>query len=276
MKPYIVKEILDSDGNIVKSTEPTVVRQVISEETSELMCDILETVVSEGTGKNAYVAGYHIAGKTGTSEKKVRQAETGRHDLYVSSFIAFAPADDPQVAVLVLLDEPTVPPVTGGITAAPVIRRIMSDILPYLGVEPTYTAEELEEKDVSVPEVIGMTKTEAESALSKVNLDYRVVGDGDTVTDQLPSYGSAIPGGSQVVLYMGAEKPTEPVQVPDVTGLSVSAARAQLERAGLYMKGSGAVSSSGNVVASKQNITGTAAMGTVVTVEFTDLDQRAE
>ena len=143
-------------------------------------------------------------------------------------------------------------------------------------MEPTYTAEELEEKDVSVPEVIGMTKTEAESALSKVDLDYRVVGDGDTVTDQLPSYGSAIPGGSQVVLYMGAEKPTEPVQVPNVTGLSVSAARAQLERAGLYMKGSGAVSSSGNVVASKQNITGTAAMGTVVTVEFTDLDQRAE
>lgn len=276
MKPYIVKEILDGDGNIVESTEPTVVRQVISEETSELMCDILETVVSEGTGKNAYVAGYHIAGKTGTSEKKAKQAETGRNDLRISSFIAFAPADDPQVAVLVILDEPTVQPVTGGITAAPVIRRIMSDILPYLGVEPTYTAEELEEKDVSVPEVIGMTKTEAESALSKVDLDYRVVGDGDTVTDQLPSYGSAIPGGSQVVLYMGAEKPTEPVQVPNVAGLSVSAARAQLERAGLYMKGSGAVSSSGNVVASKQNITGTAAMGTVVTVEFTDLDQRAE
>ena len=273
MQPYIVKEILAEDGSIVKSTEPTVVRQVISEETSELMCDILESVVSEGTGKNAYIAGYRIAGKTGTSEKKVRQAETGRTDLYAASFIAFAPADDPQVAVL---DEPMVQQKTGGITAAPVVRRIMADILPYIGVEPAYSADELALQDIAVPNVTGKTEVEAASALEKAGLDYRVVGDGDTVTDQVPSYGAKIPGTAQVVLYMGGTKPEEPVTVPDVTGLSVAAARSQLEQAGLYMKGTGAADSTGNVVASKQNVTGQAPVGTVVTVEFVDLDQRAQ
>lgn len=276
MKPYIVKEILAADGSIVQSTEPTVVRQVISQETSDLMCDILESVVSVGTGKNAYVAGYHIAGKTGTSEKKAKQAATGRDDLRIASFLAFAPADDPQVAVLVILDEPTVQLKTGGITAAPVVRRIMSDILPYIGVEPSYSADELAEKDIAVPELVGMAKMEAESALSKAGLEYRTVGDGDTVTDQLPSMGAKIPSTAQVVLYMGGSRPQDPVDVPDVTGMSVSAARSRLEKAGLYMKGSGAVSSTGNVVASKQSVTGQAVMGTVVTVEFTDLDQRAE
>ena len=276
MQPYIVKEILAEDGSIVKSTEPTVVRQVISEETSELMCDILESVVSEGTGKNAYIAGYRIAGKTGTSEKKVRQAETGRTDLYAASFIAFAPADDPQVAVLVVLDEPMVQQKTGGITAAPVVRRIMADILPYIGVEPAYSADELALQDIAVPNVTGKTEVEAASALEKAGLDYRVVGDGDTVTGQVPSYGAKIPGTAQVVLYMGGTKPEEPVTVPDVTGLSVAAARSQLEQAGLYMKGTGAADSTGNVVASKQNVTGQAPVGTVVTVEFVDLDQRAQ
>lgn len=276
MKPYVVKEILAADGSIVKSTEPTVVRQVISRETSDLMCDILESVVTVGTGKNAYVAGYHIAGKTGTSEKKAKQAATGRDDLRIASFMAFAPADDPQIAVLVILDEPTVQLKTGGITAAPVVRRIMSDILPYIGVEPSYSANELAEKDIAVPELVGMTKMDAQSALSKAGLEYRTVGDGDTVTDQLPSMGAKIPSTAQVVLYMGGSRPQDPVEVPDVTGMSVSAARSRLEKAGLYMKGSGAVSSTGNVVASKQSVTGQAVMGTVVTVEFTDLDQRAE
>lgn len=275
MKPYIVKEILGPDGTIVKTTEPTVVRQVISKETSAQMCDILESVVSIGTGKNAYLAGYRIAGKTGTSEKKVRQAQTGRDDLRIASFVAFAPADDPQVAVLVILDEPGVQLKTGGITAAPVIRRIMADILPYLGVEPAYSADELAVKDISVPELVGMTKTEAESALAKAGLEYRFSGDGETVTDQIPSMGARIPATAQVVLYMGGSRPTDPVQVPNVNGMSVSAARGTLEKAGLYMKATGATSG-GNVVASKQNITSTAAMGTVVTVEFTDLDQRAE
>lgn len=143
-------------------------------------------------------------------------------------------------------------------------------------MEPSYSADELAEKDIAVPELVGMAKMEAESALSKAGLEYRTVGDGDTVTDQLPSMGAKIPSTAQVVLYMGGSRPQDPVDVPDVTGMSVSAARSRLEKAGLYMKGSGAVSSTGNVVASKQSVTGQAVMGTVVTVEFTDLDQRAE
>ena len=129
---------------------------------------------------------------------------------------------------------------------------------------------------ISLPNVTGKTEVEAASALEKAGLDYRVVGDGDTVTDQVPSYGAKIPGTAQVVLYMGGTKPEEPVTVPDVTGLSVAAARSQLEQAGLYMKGTGAADSTGNVVASKQNVTGQAPVGTVVTVEFVDLDQRAQ
>lgn len=276
MKPYVVKEILDSNGAIIKRTEPTVVRQVISQDTSDLMCDILETVVSKGTGKNAYVAGYRIAGKTGTSEKKAKQAATGRDDLRVASFIAFAPADDPKIAVLVILDEPGVQQKTGGITAGPVVRRIMADILPYLGVEPTYTSEELAKKDITTPDVRGRTKIEAESELSKSGLSFRTVGDGETVTDQMPAAGAAIPSTAQVVLYLGGNKPTDPIEVPDVTGLSVSAAKARLERAGFYMKTYGADGSGGNIVATKQSVTGQAVMGTVITVEFTDMDQRAE
>ncbi len=276
MKPYVVKEILDSKGAIVQRTEPTVVRQVISQDTSDLMCDILETVVSKGTGKNAYVAGYRIAGKTGTSEKKAKQAATGRDDLRVASFIAFAPADDPKIAVLVILDEPGVQQKTGGITAGPVVRRIMADILPYLGVEPTYTSEELARKDIAAPDVVGMTQIEAESRLSKSGLSFRTVGDGDIVTDQAPVGGVSIPSTAQVVLYMGGSRPTEPIDVPDVTGLSVSAAKARLERAGFYMKTYGADGSGGNIVATKQSVTGQAVMGTVITVEFTDMDQRAE
>ncbi len=276
MKPYVVKEILDSNGAIVQRTEPTVVRQVISQDTSDLMCDILETVVSKGTGKNAYVAGYRIAGKTGTSEKKAKQAATGRDDLRVASFIGFAPADDPKIAVLVILDEPGVQQKTGGITAGPVVRRIMADILPYLGVEPTYTSEELARKDIPTPDVVGLTQIEAESQLSKSGLSFRTVGDGDVVTDQAPVGGVAIPSTAQVVLYMGGSRPTEPIDVPDVTGLSVSAAKAKLERAGFYMKTYGADDSGGNIMATKQSVSGQAVMGTVITVEFTDMDQRAE
>lgn len=276
MKPYVVKEILDSNGAIVQRTEPTVVRQVISQDTSDLMCDILETVVSQGTGKNAYVAGYRIAGKTGTSEKKAKQAATGRDDLRVASFIAFAPADDPKIAVLVILDEPGVQQKTGGITAGPVVRRIMADILPYLGVEPTYTSEELARKDIPAPDVVGLTQIEAESRLSKSGLSFRTVGNGDIVTDQAPLGGVSIPSTAQVVLYMGGSRPKEPIDVPDVTGLSVSAAKAKLERAGFYMKTYGADGSGGNIVATKQNVSGQAVVGTVITVEFTDMDQRAE
>lgn len=276
MQPYVVKEISRDDGSIIKSTEPKVVRQVISKDTSILMRDIIESVVTVGTGKNAYVAGYRIAGKTGTSEKIAKQYQTGRNDLRIASFIAFAPADDPQIAVLVLLDEPTVPVKTGGITVGPVIRRIMADVLPYIGVEPAYTQSELVTKDVTVPNIIGMPKVEAQSTLEKAGVSSRLVGDGETVTDQIPVAGTKIPSTVQAVLYMGGARPVDLVTVPDVMSMSQSAAKARLENLGLYMKSAGAIS--GNLSASQQSHAAGSqvAVGSVITVEFVDLDQRAE
>ena len=279
LEPYIVKEVIDSDGNIIESHDRTEVRQVISEETSAQVSDMLEQVVSVGTGKNAYVMGYRVAGKTGTSEKKAKELATGVTGLRISSFVAFAPADDPQIAVLVMLDEPNVYPVTGGITVAPVIRRIMEDVLPYLEVEPVYTEEELEQKDVSVPGVVGYERAQAESTLKQNGISYRVEGSGTTITDQIPAAGAVVSSKAEVILYTDGEKPDKLVTVPDLTGMSVENARRTLSNLNLYIRATGAVNSSGgNVVAIKQDVEAEqkVAVGTVITVDFSDLDQRAE
>ena len=279
LEPYIVKEVIDSEGNIIESHDRTEVRQVISEETSDQLCDMLEQVVTVGTGKNAYVMGYRVAGKTGTSEKKAKELATGVTGLRISSFVAFAPADDPQIAVLVMLDEPNVYPVTGGITVAPVIRRIMEDVLPYLEVEPVYTEEELEQKDISVPGVVGYERAQAESALKQNGINYRIEGSGATITDQIPAAGAVVSSKAEVILYTDGEKPDKLVTVPDLTGMTVENARRTLSNLGLYIRATGAVNSSGgNVVAIKQDVEESqkVAVGTVVTVDFSDLDQRAE
>lgn len=279
LESYIVKEVIDSDGNIIESHDRTEVRQVISKETSAQVSDMLEQVVSVGTGKNAYVMGYRVAGKTGTSEKKAKELATGVTGLRISSFVAFAPADDPQIAVLVMLDEPNVYPVTGGITVAPVIRRIMEDVLPYLEVEPVYTEEELEQKDVSVPGVVGYERAQAESTLKQNGISYRVEGSGTTITDQIPAAGAVVSSKAEVILYTDGEKPDKLVTVPDLTGMSVENARRTLSNLNLYIRATGAVNSSGgNVVAIKQDVEAEqkVAVGTVITVDFSDLDQRAE
>ncbi|MCX7614403.1 MAG: penicillin-binding transpeptidase domain-containing protein, partial [Clostridiales bacterium] len=194
MKPYVVSEVVDENGNVKETFKPQEVRQVVSQETSKQLRDILEKVVTEGTGKNAYVAGYRVAGKTGTSEKIAKERQTGRNDLRIASFIGFAPADDPEIAVLVYQK-------TGGITAAPVVKRIMADVLPYLGVEPRYSASELAAQDINVPTLIGSSKAAAEKMLRDKNLKWRVIGSGDKVTDQIPAAGAKIPGTAQIVLY---------------------------------------------------------------------------
>lgn len=278
VRPHLVERIIDSDGNTVSTTDTEVVRQVISKETSDLMCDMLEQVVSDGTGKNAYVVGYRVAGKTGTTEKIAKQIQTGRDDLRVSSFIAFAPADDPQIAVLVLLDEPTVQPVTGGVTVAPVIRRIMEDVLPYLEIEPIYTEAEEKKMDTTVPNLTGMTKNQAEQTARAAGLTVRVVGSGGTVTGQIPAYSSSVSRSSQIVIYMGEETPQNTVIVPDLTGLGVSAVRSRLNQLGLYYKSSGTEYATGNIVARRQDIQPGAEVpaGTVVSVEFSDLNQTSQ
>lgn len=267
--PYVVKEIVDSEGNIKKTTETNVRRQVVSAETSELMCQYLQWVVDKGTGQNAYVAGYRVGGKTATTEKLPKNSGNR-----IASFIGVAPMDDPTYAVIVLIDEPQTANRGGGALAAPVVGRIFTDILPYLGVEAVYSDEEQDRKEVSVPSLIGMTREEAEAKLEELDLDCRFKGDGDTVTDQLPVEGVSLQAGSSVVLYCGAERSTEKVTVPNVRGLTPSAARDTLESYGLYMKQNGVASSrvTGATASINQSPNEGAAVapGSVVTVEFSN------
>ena len=239
MQPYLVQSVEDPQGNLVSQTEPQVVRQVVSEETSASVRRILEQVVSdqtEGTGHNAYVAGYRIGGKTGTSTKTTKEISGEKE--YIVSFIGFAPADDPEVAILVLLDDPSPESgiyISGGQMAAPVVGKMMADILPYLGYEPEYTDSELAAADKAVPELAGMSITQAKSALSESGLGCRVIGEGDTVTDQLPRAGAVIAAGSEVLLYAGQNPAPTTETMPDLRGLSYEAARQRLGELGLYL-----------------------------------------
>ena len=267
--PYVVEQILDDDGNVVQQHEPTYTRQVISEETSATVRECLEYVVASGGGRNGQVAGYRIGGKTGTADK------TGTNDVVVS-FMCFAPADDPQVIMLITMDTPsrtTGTAVFGGTMVAPIASSIMSDILPYLGVEPEYTAEELVGADATVPNVVGKTVSEAKEKLESAGFGYRTVGDGDTVTDQTPAGGAIVPNNASIILYLGEEKPDDPCTVPNVIGKSASEANKAITNAGLIMKVAGATTaSSGNVHAISQDIAGGTEVdaGTVITVQFGD------
>lgn len=277
LTPHVVKEIVASDGSIVKNFDRQEVRQVISADTSKQLCGLLENVVTIGTGKNAYVMGYRVAGKTGTSEKKAKEAATGVKGLRISSFVAFAPADDPQIAMLIMLDEPNVYPLTGGITVAPVIRRVMEEVLPYLNVEPVYTEAELQQKDITIPRVTGRTRADAEAALKLNGIKYRAEGSGDTVTAQLPAEGSVVSSNSEVILYLGVDKPQTMVTVPDLSHMSIDNARRTLQNLGLYINTAGVTGGKGNIVAVRQSVKNDkVVVGTVIEVEFADLDQRAE
>ena len=267
--PYLVEQVLDDEGNILSQHETTAVRQVISEETSAKVRECLEWVVSDGGGRNGQVTGYRIGGKTGTADK------TGTKDVVVS-FMCFAPADDPQYIMLLTMDTPsrtTGTAVFGGTMVAPVASQIMSEILPLLGVEPDYTAEELVGADTTVTNVVGQTREAAEDRLADLGFTFRTVGDGDTVTDQTPAGGAIVPGNASIILYLGQEKPDTPCTVPNVVGKSASEANKAITNAGLIMKVTGTTTaSSGNVYAITQSLpAGTeVAAGTVVTVQFGD------
>ena len=272
-QPYVVKQVLNADGSVQSTTETTVVRQVISEETSAYMREAMEQVVAGGTGKNAYVSGYRIGGKTATSE--ILQEEGDVEPRYTASFIGVAPMDDPQIAVLVAINDiPESSPHGGGAIAAPVVARIMEEVLPYIGVTPVYSDEENDRRELTVPGVIGLTEEQAADALGQAGFEYRVVGDGDTVTDQVPASGVRIPASGRVILYMGESKPAEQIEVPDLTGLTPDECRDTLEQYGLYLKQTGVASSqvTGSTTASRQSpAAGTkVSIGAVVTVEFSD------
>ena len=267
--PYLVERIADSDGNVTYRHDDTPVRQVISEQTSATVRECLEYVVASGTGKNGQVAGYRIGGKTGTADK----GQTG--DVVVS-FLCFAPADDPQVIMLITMDTPsraTGTYVSGGNMVAPTASTVMAEILPYLGVEPSYSAEELLGMDTTVPNVIGSTVEQAKEKLKERALSYKIVGDGDTITDQTPAGGAIIPGKSTVILYASAAKPTDKCVVPHLLGKTPSEANTAATAAGLLIRFSGTTGSESSAirVLSQSIDEGTEVdAGTVITVQLGD------
>lgn len=279
-QPYIVKQILNQDGTVRSTTEPQVVRQVISADTSAYMREAMEQVVEKGTGKNAYVAGYRVGGKTATSELLAEYNEKGLRidDMkrYTASFVGVAPMNDPQIAVLVAINDlPESVPHGGGAIAAPVVGRILEDVLPYVGITPTYSNEESDRREITVPNLIGKTQSECAAALENLNLRYQIEENGsEVVTDQIPAGGIKIPATGMIILYMGGEKPTEQIVVPNVLGLSIYDCKEKLEEQGLYLKQKGVATSqiSGDTVADKQNpAAGTKVnIGAVITVEFSN------
>lgn len=266
MEPHLVKEVVDSDGNTVKTIKPVEVRRVISEETSERVRAILESVVANGTGNKAYIEGYRVGGKTGTAQKFVNG--TYSSSKYVASFIGAAPMDDPEIVCLVVIDEPGSYPVYGGTIAAPVCKNIMEDTLVYLGVEPQVSAEDSGDEvktveTVMVPLLTGLNAEEATTTLSDAKLKARVEGSGDVVVSQTPAVLEEVDEGSTVVITLGNSAKTS-LTLPDFTGKRLLEAGLIADALGLTFVYEG----SGEAV-SQEPAAGTAVQrGDVVTVKF--------
>ena len=276
MEPYIVSEVVDAEGKTVLKQEPTVVRQVISEATSKTMCTLLESVVTEGTAKNASVAGFSIGGKTGTSEKIDVFDENGQRVLdKIVSFVGIAPMDDPEYIVLVALDTPSRATgiyISGGVMAAPTVGAVMADILPYLGVQQNYSEDDIAGKSVVVEDMTGLSKKEVEKLLKGQGLGYQTVGSGESVTGQIPEAGKTVPGGSEVLLYFGEETPADTVAVPDFFGMNRQKASDAAGALGLYILVSGNTSLDPTVTVAAQSVAaGTEVpVGTTIKLEFID------
>lgn len=268
VQPHMVKEILDSDGNIVKTIEPVIKRKAISEKTAKRVTAMLHENAVSGAAKNAYVPGYRVAGKTGTSEK-IGLSTPGQKD-YISSFCGFAPADDPKIAMLVFFDTPKGDYYYGNVVAAPVFAKAMQDILPYMGIEKIYTEEELKTLDAKAPDLVGKTVGEAKTAAVNESLKPIVIGSGETVISQLPESSAQIPKDGTIVLYTDSESKSSTVKVPKLIGLSIFEANKAVISANLNIKLSGANLTDSSVVAATQSIPeGTEVPpGTTVTVGF--------
>jgi len=275
MEPHIVKQIIDEQGNIVKSVEPKIRRQVISKATSEAIMGCLEQAVERGSGQNAKVMGYKIAGKTGTSQK-IDMRQEGEEELYISSFCGIAPADDPQIAILLMIDEPHAEVVYGGTLAAPAVGHMLESILPYLGVDPQYTEEERGQMDIVTPAVVGKSLNEAIDEIEDKNagLDVKVVGDGEKVTGQMPKGNAIMPRNGTVVIYTDSESGDNKVSVPDLVGLSVSQANKLAANSGLNMSISGPDLQDGAVISYRQSVepASEASEGEVIIVYFRSSD----
>ena len=265
VRPRIAKALVDNDGNVLQEFGTEYIRKVISPETAATTRQILESVVTNGTSKNAYIPGFRIAGKTGTSEKLPRG-----NGKYIASFLGFAPANDPEIIGLLILDEPMGDSYMGGQIAAPTFKLIFDDVLRYLGIEPQYTAEELETMDLPVPNVEGLSVADVPAAFENSGLKYQIVGDGENIVSQIPKGGTALPSSSTVVLYT-RESDESDVVVPDVIGCSVTETNKRITNAKLNIKisGSSGVNDGEAVAATQSPSPGTLVpQGTIVTVEF--------
>ncbi len=279
IQPYIVSALIDSDGNEVVKHETTTKRKVLSSSTCETLLNVLEQGVSGGGGaKNAYVAGYKIAAKTGTSEKRDKvNPETGNKDYRIGSCMAIAPADEPEIAVLIMVDEPGVRNKYGSTIAAPYMSALLSELLPYLGVERNYSSDEMNRMVITINNYKGTSVSSATDALKKLGLSYEIVGDGETVTGQIPASGTKITKmNGKVILYTGGATNTQYVTVPSLVDQKAASAINQLAALGLnvYIEGSSNYNEgAGAVVVSQSHEAGTRIQkGAVITIKCHHLD----
>lgn len=318
VQPHVVSQILDGDDNLVKTADTSIKRQVISEQTAQRVRAILQTNATIGTAKNGYVAGYRVAGKTGTSQKvadyrteqanaraklkeaqdmvveegpnqaaqqqeKNRKIQEAQNELdsikmrYIASYCGFAPADDPEIAMLIFFDEPMGENYYGGSVAGPVFSKVMAEVLPYLGVEPQYTQEELSKMDGSAPDVLTVSVEQARTKIQNEGYTAKVYGDGDTVLEQIPAPGGVIPKGGTVALFTDEASQSRTVIVPTLTGMTRSQVNQAAAAAGVQVSMSGAALTNGSVISSIQSIAPGEKVkpGTVVTVSFVEVDQVA-
>lgn len=271
VQPHVVSKITDSKGNVIKTVDKKVKRQVISDNTSKKMNEYLEYNTERQGAAAGYISGYKVAGKTGTSEKKgVTKVESSFSEDYISSFCGYAPADDPQIAMLVFFDTPDGDAYYGSQVSSPVFINIMSEVLPYLDVKTSYTDEELGYVDASAGDYTGVSVDEAKTAVEADGFTATVKGNGSTVISQIPTVSSGLQKGGSIVLYTDSDSQSETVSVPSLIGLSPDEVNNVASAYGLNVSFSGATTSSGT--SSSQNIeAGTSVSpGTVITVSFAD------
>jgi len=273
--PHVLKDVMDDNGNVIQSYKTDRVRQVVSESTCELITNILEEgVATDGAAKNAYVKGYRVAAKTGTSEKRDEYDENGNTPYRVGSTVAYAPADDPQISTIIMVDKPLGGVVYGGSVAAPYVSNLLSYILPYIGVEPQYSTEELAALDVVVSNYVGATVENSLIDLSWRKFKYEIVGDGEIVTAQVPAVGSKISSDTGLlILYTGDAVPSDEVLVPDLMGMSAYNANTTAVSAGLNVTFTGSTNGTTATVVGQYPVAGTyVPRGTVIEIELRHTD----
>lgn len=271
VQPHVVSKITDSKGNVIKTVDKKIKRQVISDDTSKKMNEYLEYNTERQGAAAGYISGYKVAGKTGTTEKRgVTKVESSFSEDYISSFCGYAPADDPQIAMLVFFDTPDGDAYYGSQVSSPVFINIMSEVLPYLDVKTSYTDEELGYVDASAGDYTGVSVDEAKTAVEADGFTATVKGNGSTVISQIPTVSSGLQKGGSIVLYTDSDSQSETVSVPSLIGLSPDEVNDVASAYGLNVSFSGATTSSGT--SSSQNIeAGTSVSpGTVITVSFAD------